>query len=129
LLIATGHLAPLALACGAPNGRPSPQEASQAACPDAGAPPNAEGVIRSHVYPVARRCYQQGLTEEGSTEGRIVVNVHVALSGSVESVQLASRVGVSDQVASCIVEAARAATFEAPCGPGAMVTLRFNLKR
>lgn len=85
-----------------------------------------ETVIRGQINPAARTCYENDPDSKTRTPGRLIVLIKVNPSGDVEAVTVASNVGVSPSVASCITTAARAAKFSAPGANGATVRAAFT---
>jgi hypothetical protein len=45
----------------------------------------AKEVIRGQVHPAAKRCYQEGLRVDPRQLGRVVVQIHIAPDGDVDS--------------------------------------------
>jgi hypothetical protein len=87
---------------------------------------NMEAVIRSQIFPGAKRCYQKGLESDPTQGGRLVISIRVSPSGEVDSASPASNSGLSGGVASCIASVARRAKFDAPGGSGATINVPFN---
>jgi hypothetical protein len=85
---------------------------------------NMESVIRSQIFPAARKCYQRGLEQDPTQSGKLIVSIKVDPSGEVSSASVVSNSGLSAQVASCIVSAAKRATFGQ--NPGGVVQVPFN---
>jgi outer membrane biosynthesis protein TonB len=85
---------------------------------------NMESVIRSQIFPAARKCYQRGLENDPNQSGKLIVAIKVDPSGEVSSASVVSNSGLSQQVASCIVSAAKRATFGQ--NPGGTVQVPFN---
>jgi hypothetical protein len=85
---------------------------------------NMESVIRSQIFPAARKCYQRGLEQDPTQSGKLIVSIKVDPSGEVSSASVVSNSGLSPQVASCIVSAAKRATFGQ--NPGGVVQVPFN---
>ncbi len=84
---------------------------------------NMESVIRSQIFPAAKRCYQRGLEQDPTQSGKIVISIKVDPSGEVSSASVAANNGLSGSVASCIVSAAKRAQFgtnPGGAGPGAV---------
>jgi hypothetical protein len=117
-----------------PVARPPPVASSSAAAP-APAPTDAQvrdglAVVRGQIHPGAKRCFQQGLDRglrlaPGAT-GRIVIRLHVAPDGAVDTSTIASNDGMPGDVAACIAEVAKGARFEATGGAGATLSIPFN---
>jgi hypothetical protein len=84
---------------------------------------NMESVIRTQIFPAAKRCYQRGLEIEVQ-EGRIVIAIHVDPDGSASSSRTVSNTGLNPQVEECILRAASRARFG--CNPGGVVQVPFN---
>jgi hypothetical protein len=87
---------------------------------------NAEAVIRSQIMPAAKRCYQRGLETDPSQAGKLVIAIKVAPSGEVDSTNIASNSGLSDQVAKCIASAAKRAKFDPPGASGSTINVPFS---
>jgi hypothetical protein len=85
---------------------------------------NMESVIRSQIFPAAKRCYQRGLEADPTQAGKIVLSIKVDPSGEVSSASPVSNTGLSAQVAGCIVAAAKRAQFGQ--SPGGVVQVPFN---
>ena len=83
-----------------------------------------ESVIRSQIFPAARKCYQRGLEQDPTQSGKLIISIKVDPSGEVSSASVVSNSGLSAQVASCIVSAAKRATFGQ--NPGGTVQIPFN---
>jgi hypothetical protein len=86
---------------------------------------NAEAVIRSGLFPAAKRCYQAALNNDPSLSGRLSLTIQVGPSGEVSGVN-ASQSGLNAQVAGCISAAARRLQFQAPGGSGSTISVPFN---
>jgi hypothetical protein len=87
---------------------------------------NAEAIIRSQIFPGAKRCYQRGLEQDPTQAGKLVILIKVAPSGEVDSVTPSSNTGLSASVASCIAGVARRAKFDAPGANGSSISVPFN---
>ncbi len=87
---------------------------------------NAEAVIRSQIFPAAKRCYQKGLESDPAQAGKLVISIRIAPSGEVDSASPVSNSGLSPGVAACIVGAARRAKFDAPGASGSTIQVPFN---
>jgi hypothetical protein len=87
---------------------------------------NAEAVIRSQMFPGAKRCYQKGLETDPTQAGKLVILVKVAPSGEVDSATVSSNSGLSAQVANCITTVARRAKFDPPGAAGSQISVPFN---
>jgi hypothetical protein len=85
-----------------------------------------ETVIRGQINPAARTCYENDPDSKTRAPGRLIVLIKVNPTGDVETVTVASNVGVSPSVASCITTAARGAKFAAPGANGATVSGAFT---
>jgi len=85
---------------------------------------NMESVIRSQIFPAAKRCYQRGLEADPSQAGKIVISIKVDPSGEVSSANVVSNSGLSSSVASCITRAASNAKFGQ--NPGGVVQVPLN---
>ncbi len=87
---------------------------------------NAEAVIRSQIFPGAKRCYQRGLEQDPTQAGKLVILIKVAPSGEVDSAAASSNTGLSASVASCISGVARRAKFDPPGANGSSISVPFN---
>jgi hypothetical protein len=87
---------------------------------------NAEAVIRSQIFPGAKRCYQRGLEQDPTQAGKLVLLIKVAPSGEVDSASPQSNTGLSASVASCIASVARRAKFDPPGANGSSISVPFN---
>ncbi len=85
---------------------------------------NMESVIRSQIFPAAKRCYQRGLEADPTQSGKVVVSIKVDPSGEVSSATVVSNAGLSRQVTSCIIRASQNAKFGQ--NPGGVVQVPFN---
>jgi hypothetical protein len=89
---------------------------------------NAEVVIQSQIHPGANACFQRGLESDPRQVGRVFVLITVAPSGDVESATVKSNDGLSKGVATCIVDVARQAMFEAQGPSGSQITVPFDFR-
>ena len=87
---------------------------------------NAEAAIRSQIHPRAKRCYQNGLNNDPTQSGKLVILIKVAPSGEVDSASVQSNSGLSSSVANCILSAARGAKFDPPGAAGSQISVPFN---
>jgi hypothetical protein len=87
---------------------------------------NSEAIIRSQIFPGAKRCYQKGLESDPTQAGKVIIMINVAPSGEVDSASVASNTGLSSSVASCIISVARRAKFDAPGANGSKISVPFN---
>jgi len=87
---------------------------------------NAEAVIRSQIFPGAKRCYQRGLESDPTQAGKLVILIKVSPSGEVDSASASSNTGLSASVASCISGVARRAKFDPPGANGSSISVPFN---
>jgi hypothetical protein len=82
-----------------------------------------ESVVRTQLQPRARQCFQRAVNADPSLpDGSLFVSMQVGASGEVSSAG-ATRTGLSDQVASCVVGAARRLVFHVQGAAGATVTV------
>jgi hypothetical protein len=88
---------------------------------------NIEAVIRTQIFPRARRCYQHGLDHDPNQQGKVILSIKVDPSGEVGGVTIAANTGLTADVTSCIADAARAAEFGK--NPGGAVQVPFNFVR
>jgi hypothetical protein len=84
---------------------------------------NAEAVIRSQLQPRARACYNAALASDPTISGKLSLSIQVAPSGEVSAVTPS---GMSGQIVSCIVAAARRLQFAPPGGGGSTIGTSFN---
>jgi hypothetical protein len=84
---------------------------------------NAEAVIRSQLQPRARACYNAALASDPTISGKLSLSIQVGASGEVTGV---SPSGMSGQIVSCIVAAARRLQFAPPGGSGSTIGTSFN---
>jgi hypothetical protein len=87
---------------------------------------NAEAVIRSQIAPGAKACYQRGLAQDPTQQGKVVIFIKVGPSGEVETASPSSNTGLSATVASCIASVARRARFDPPGPTGSQLSVPFN---
>ena len=87
---------------------------------------NAEAVIRSQIFPGAKRCYQRGLEQDPTQAGKLVILIKVSPSGEVDSATASSNTGLSASVASCIAGVARRAKIDPPGANGSSISVPFN---
>lgn len=90
---------------------------------------NADEVIRGEIHHGAKRCFQRGLEADHDMAGRVVITIHVAANGDVDSAWVSSNPTMPAFVGDCIVEAAKHAHFLPPGGDGSTMTVPFNLVR
>jgi hypothetical protein len=88
---------------------------------------NMESVVRSQIFPRARRCYQRGLENDPTMSGKLVIGIKIDPSGEVSSASVARNTGLSSQVASCIIAGSRSAMFAQ--NPGGTLTVPFTFVR
>ena len=87
---------------------------------------NSEAIIRSQIFPGAKRCYQKGLESDPTQAGKLVIMIKVAPSGEVDSASVASNTGLAASIAACIVSVSRRAKFDAPGANGSTLSVPFN---
>jgi hypothetical protein len=78
---------------------------------------NADRVIAS-LRPKFRKCYTDGLANDASQQGALMVRVKIAPTGEVASVNVTSNTGLSADVAACVAKRVQNAQFDAPGGTG-----------
>lgn len=78
---------------------------------------NADRVIAG-LRPKFRKCYTDGLANDSSQQGALMVRVKIAPTGEVASVTVTSNTGLSADVASCVAKKVQNAQFDAPGGTG-----------
>jgi hypothetical protein len=74
-----------------------------------------ERVVAS-MRPRLRACVNQGLQQDPSMHGKVVLRVSIAANGEVTSSSVAQNNGLSDGTAQCMARALRNSTFEARSG-------------
>ena len=95
--------------------------------PTASAPPaHAESVLRGQINPAAKSCYENDPDSRSKRPGRLVILIKLTPAGEVDSVGVASNVGLSPSVASCITTAAGAAKFAPPAPNATSVRASFT---
>jgi hypothetical protein len=88
---------------------------------------NFESVIRRDLEPRARQCYQHAVSQNPDIpDGSLVIAIQVGPSGEVSGASVASRTGLSPQVAACIQGAASRLVFDSPGPGGAAGTVPFH---
>jgi hypothetical protein len=90
---------------------------------------NVEAVIRSQIHPGAKLCYRNALRLDPTQSGRLVLDLHIAPSGEVDTAVAAGPTGLGPSVVACITRVARRARFDAPGGAGATVRIPFVFER
>ncbi len=83
---------------------------------------DADRVIAG-LRPRFRACYQQGLAQDPSMQGKVTIAVSVGPNGEVSSAEPSSNAGLSAGVAACIARAIRNAQFSAPGGSGSKLSV------
>lgn len=83
---------------------------------------NAEAVV-ARMRPRFRSCYQTGLNVDPSMSGKVVIIAKIGPNGEVDSANVASNSGLSDQVTSCLVRTVRNTTFDAPGPQGSTIQI------
>jgi TonB family protein len=81
----------------------------------------------ARLRPQFKACYQGGLVSDPTMSGKVVVRIHIAPDGPVDSSSVEQNSGLSDAVADCIRRALDQARFSAPGGNGSTlkVPVRF----
>jgi len=94
---------------------PPPDEAPLDGPADAGSELDSRSVQRvlRTLSPEFRKCYNAALAEDPSAEGRLRLDVRIAPSGDVESVQATREGNLSPAVGHCVAAKLRAAKFPA----------------
>lgn len=93
------------------------------------APRDGERVV-AKLRPRFRSCYERGLLEGNrAMSGVVALHLRVAPDGTVRSVEIAKREGLSGTVAACIARQAQGATFEPPGPGGAALDVPVHLVR
>jgi hypothetical protein len=75
----------------------------------------AERVVAG-LRPRFRACYNNGLQQDPSMNGRVVIDATVAKNGEVAATRTESNTGLSQSVAQCITGMIKRAQFDAPTG-------------
>lgn len=88
--------------------------------------PLAETVIRGQINPAAKGCYENDPDSASRQPGKLNILIKLTATGEVDSVSVASNLGVSPSVARCITTAAGAARFAPPGAKGATVRATFT---
>ena len=88
--------------------------------------PHAEAVIRGQINPAAKSCYENDPDSKSKQPGKLILFIKLTPAGQVDSVAIASSIGLSPSVVSCITTAAGAAKFAAPGTNGATVRAAFS---
>lgn len=107
---------------------PPPSAAPVASAPDPSADggpvyvSDADEVIAS-LRPRFRACYNTGLQLDPSIQGKVVISAKVNPDGTVASSNVASLVGLTPEVATCIATTVERATFSAPRGGGSTLNI------
>lgn len=79
--------------------------------------------IAAGLRPRFRQCYQVGLNSDHTMSGKLTIGVEVDPNGDVTSANVISNTGLSVGVAACVAGVAKRATFTAPGGSGAKVSI------
>lgn len=88
------------------------------AAPESNEPPRDRERVVASLRPRFRNCYERGsFLDRDAMSGLVVLHMRVAPDGSVRTVEIAKRTGLSSEVATCLSRKAQGAIFEAP-GPG-----------
>jgi len=98
--------------------------------PTADAPPlepNHDVILRGHLVPRARDCWDAALTGDPIGPGKIVLALTVAPSGEVTAVHVVQNAGVPDKATSCITNVARGIVFNPIGANGTSLTLPLTL--
>jgi hypothetical protein len=101
----------LGLAADADGGAPSP------------ATPNTDVVLRGHLLPRARDCWDAALTGDPTPVGKLVLSLTIAPSGDVKDVHVVQSMGISEKANACIMHIARGAVFNAMGSTGTSITV------
>jgi hypothetical protein len=88
---------------------------------------DAERTIHDQIWPRVTRCYREALPADSAQQGRLVMLIRVDASGTVTDASIGANTGLSDAVAACAVNAARAARFPAHGPGGTTIVVPFNL--
>jgi hypothetical protein len=92
-------------------------------------PRHAERVV-GQLRPRFRICYERGLAQENhEMSGVVVLHMRVAPDGTVRTVDITKRAGLSNTVATCISRFAQGAVFEAPGAGGAALDVPVHFVR
>ena len=97
-----------------------------------GAPSVTGGTIANAARVLAgararmRACYQQGLANDPTQEGRMSLTIRVGPNGEVVNVSGSATGSISAQVAQCVQARARSLQFDAPEGGASQITVAFS---
>jgi hypothetical protein len=75
--------------------------------------PGAERTIAS-LRPAFRRCYEQGMAQNGPMSGRLLVRVKIRSTGEVERTSIVRNDGLTPDVAQCVARKIEVAQFDPP---------------
>jgi hypothetical protein len=100
-----------------------PRDAAVDASHDASAPISDADKVVASLRPKFRDCYNAGLRVDKTMEGCVIATLRVAPAGNVLSSSVLVHDGLSDGVATCIVDVLRAATFSPPGGDGSTLNV------
>lgn len=101
--------------------RTSPANSMYREASTSGYVPNAATVIGA-LRPEFRRCYQRGLEADSNAQGQVHLSIAVGPDGSVTHIEAEAR-GVSEDVKSCLIVAAKKAQFDAPESGEAVISV------
>jgi len=87
---------------------------------------NAQAVV-ARMSAGFRRCYMQGLSVNPDMSGRVSVSARVGPGGEVQSVSATPSGSISADVANCIANRVRSATFDPPEGGAATINIPVTL--
>jgi hypothetical protein len=76
-----------------------------------------------------RECYQAGLKVDPEMQGRVVVSASVEPDGNVGATSIASNVGLSTTVISCIADVLQHAQFSSPGGSGSRLQVPVTFRK
>jgi hypothetical protein len=89
--------------------------------------PNNDIILRGHLLPRARDCWDAALTGDPIGPGKIVLALTVAPTGEVTAVHIVQNAGVPDKATSCITNIARGTVFNPIGANGTTVTVPMTL--
>jgi hypothetical protein len=88
---------------------------------------NGEAVIRSQIFPGAKRCYQHEVEAHPRSSGHLTLAMRVAPNGEVERAAAEdSAPSLRGSLAACVVGVAKRAAFDSPAGMGATLRVPFD---
>ncbi len=92
-----------------------------------GGPPTYDSTrVSARVRTFANLCYRRGLTTDPSMEGHLVLDLKIGPNGEVDSADVQSMSGITNEVAECVTHKVRLLSFDPPHGETSVrVPIRF----